>query len=190
MSGFNQFVSQLLTWFQWWVVIAPWEMAIRVRHGNKIYVLSPGVHLRIPGLDRFFIQRIRKRYMTTPTQTVTTLDKQAITVSGGTAYNIADIGKLYNTLSDAEDVIQIETLACIAQYISSRNLIDITLSGLQDYVTQCLKLDQYGLGDISFCITDFVCVKTYRLIQASPKDWSSGQSLNTQLEKIMGAPPQ
>ena len=187
LSGFNDLLSQILGLFQWWIVIAPWEMAIRVRRGRKMSVLLPGMHLRIPALDRFFVQRVKKRYMNTPTQTVTTIDKQAVTVSGGTAYSIVDIGLLYSTLSDPEDVIQIETLALVAQFIAEHTLDQISPSGIQDHVTQHLQLERYGLGDTSFLVTDFVCVKTYRLIQSSPKERDYDQKkLSTELEKAIG----
>lgn len=187
-NGLNEVISQILNLLQWWIVIAPWEAAIRVRRGRNITTLKPGMHFRIPTLDRFFIQRTRKRYMTTPTQTVTTKDRQAVTVSGGTAYSIVDIGTLYNTLSDPEDVIQTETLALVTQYIAAHSLEEITPNSIQNHVSQNLDLNKYGLGDVSFLITDFVCVKTYRIINSNPKDWGSGQALNTQNEKAIGRP--
>lgn len=187
LTGFNELISQVLGMFQWWIVIAPWEMAIRVRRGHKTTVLGPGMHFRIPALDRFFVQRVRKRYMNTPTQTVTSKDRQAITISGGTAYEITDIGKLYNTLSDPEDVIQIETLTLVAGYISAYRLEDLTINDIQTYVTKELDLEIYGLGNTSFLVTDFFCVKTYRLIQGGPKERDyDTKKLSTELEKVIG----
>lgn len=188
ITGINDLISQILTLFQWWIVIAPWEGAIRVRRGKKIKVLQPGMHFRIPALDRFFVQGTRKRYMNTPTQTVTTYDGQALTVSGGTAYSIVDIGALYDTLRDAEDVIQIETLSLVAQYVASHTLEESRPEAIQSYVNANLKLERYGLGEASFLITDFVCVKTYRIINSNPKDWGSQGALNTQTEKLIGKP--
>lgn len=186
ITGINDLISQILNLFQWWIVIAPWEGAIRVRRGKSIKVLSPGMHFRIPSLDRFFVQGTRKRYMNTPTQTVTTSDGHAITVSGGTAYSIMDIGLLYNTLRDAEDVIQIETLAKVAQFVASHTLAESRPEAIQEYVNEHLNLERYGLGDTSFLITDFVCVKTYRIINSNPKDWGSQGALNTQAERVIG----
>jgi hypothetical protein len=188
LSGFSDLISQFVSLLQWWVVIAPWEAAIRVRRGKYITVLQPGMHFRIPALDRFFVQGTRKRYMNTPTQTVTTNDGHAVTVSGGTAYSIADIGQLYNTLRDAEDVIQIETLALVAQYVATHSLEESEPSAIQGYVNDHLKLERYGLNETSFLITDFVCVRTYRIINSNPKDWGNGQSLSTQTEQNIGRP--
>jgi hypothetical protein len=178
-------ITKIMSMFQWWVVIAPWEQAIRVRHGKNIKVLKPGIHLRIPGFDRFFVQSLRKRYLNTPTQTVTTRDGKALTVSGGTAYSINDIGLLYNTLSDAEDVIQVETMATVADYVAWHNLDECRPEMLQEYVTDNLNFEQYGLTGVEFKITDFVAVRTYRLINSNPKDWSTGV-LNTTIDKFSG----
>lgn len=185
LSGLSDILNQIVNLFQWWIVIAPWEGAIRVRRGNKIKVLGPGIHMRVPALDRFFVQTMRKRYMNTPTQTVTTLDRQAVTVSGGTAYKISDIGALYNSLSAAEDVIQIETMALVTEYIATRYISDITPDKIQNYVGANLRLERYGLTDVEFCVTDFVVVKTYRIINSNPKDWSSSAALTVDTERRM-----
>lgn len=187
LTGLNQTISQILSLFQWWIVIAPWEMAIRVRRGNRIAVLNPGIHFRIPVFDRFFVQRTKKRYINTPTQAVTTSDGKAITVSGGTAYTIIDIALLYNTLSDPQDVVEIETLSLIAKHIAEHKSDEISPVTIQNYVNQNLNLKQYGLGDTSFLVTDFVCVKTYRLINSNPKDYTySNQALSTAIETKLG----
>lgn len=185
LNGLNDLLSQILNLFQWWIVIAPWETAIRVRRGKNISVLKSGVHFRIPSLDRFFVQGTRKRYMNTPTQTVTTKDGHAVTVSGGTAYSIADMALLYDTLRDAEDVIQIETLALVAQYIAGHTLDASRPEMIQQYVNDNLKLERYGLEAAGFLITDFVCVRTYRIINSNPKDWGSGQRLTTETERAI-----
>lgn len=168
---------------KWWVVIAPWEQAIRVRGGKKITTLGPGIRLRIPGLDRFFVQSTRKRYMHTPPQNVTTKDGKALTISGGTSYIVRDIGILYNTLSEAEDVIVTETQALIAAYVTQNSLEECSIGGLQEYVSGRLHLGRYGLGDVNFYVTDFVAVKTFRVITGGPRDSSiSFGSLNTSSE--------
>ena len=120
--------------------------------------------------------------MNTPTQAVTTVDGKAITISGGTSYTIEDIALLYTMLSDAQDVIQVETMGCVAEFIATHNMVDVTPATVQEYVNANLNLNRYGLGTTQFLVTDFVAVKTYRIIQSSPKDWGQEQSLNTNTE--------
>lgn len=179
----SELFQNIASVFRWWIVIAPWEQAIRVRHGSKVNLLGPGIHLRIPGLDRFFVQSVRLRYMSTPTQAVMTLDGEAITVSGGTSYSIGDIGVLYNTMQSAEDVIPTETMALVAEYITTHNLKDCKLASIQEFVTGKLSLEKYGLKDISFFVTDLVAVKTFRIINTGPKDWLHAGGLDTNAEK-------
>lgn len=151
---------------KWWVVIAPWEQGIRVRGGKKITTLGPGIKFRIPGLDRFFIQSTRKRYMHTPTQNVTTKDGKAVTISGGTSHIIKDIGVLYNTLNAPEDVISTETQSQIAAYVTQRTLEECSISGLQVHVNSTPHFEKYGLGGINFYVTDFVAVGLIVLLPA------------------------
>jgi len=181
-GGLNDIISQIVSMFQWWIVIAPWEQAIRVRRGKIIHPLGPGLHLRIPSLDRFFVQSTRLRYMNTPTQAVTTLDGKAITISGGTSYTIEDISLLYSKLSDAQDVIQVETMGRVAEFIATHYMAEVTPASVQDYVNANLDFNRYGLGTVQFLVTDFVAVKTYRIIQSNLKDWGTEQNLNTNIE--------
>ena len=185
-TSISQIISQIMSWFQWWIVIAPWELAIRVRSGKTVNVLQPGIHFRIPGFDRFFVQGTRKRYINTPTQAVTTADKKTLTISGGTSYVIDDIGKLYSTLSDAEDVISIETMSLVSKYVSAHSSDEISPDSIESFVNEQLKLDRYGLGDVAFRVTDYVSVRTYRFITTNPKDYGNTVALNTNTEKTIG----
>jgi hypothetical protein len=182
MENIGALFSRVFDLFKWWIVIAPWEQAIRVRNGKKIKVLEAGIHFRIPGFDRFFVQSTRKRYMNTPTQAVTTSDGKAITISGGTSYSIASIGILYDTLHDPSNVIQTETQAVVAQYIAENELINCTPIKVQAHVNKSLDFGKYGLTDVEFFVTDFVAVKTYRIINSSPLDFNGGV-LDTNYEK-------
>ena len=41
ISSLFSYISNLLTW---WIVLAPWEQAVRVRLGKHITVISAGIH--------------------------------------------------------------------------------------------------------------------------------------------------
>lgn len=181
VENINAFLSRIFDIFKWWIVIAPWEQAIRVRGGRSIKKLDSGIYFRIPGLDRFFVQSIRRRYLTTPTQAVTTLDGKAITISGGIAYSIKDIGVLYDTLQDPVSVIQTETRAIISNYIAANDFGKCNPKDLQEHVNSSIDFRMYGLDSVEFYITDFVAVRTYRIINSGPLDWNSGE-LNTTYE--------
>lgn len=188
VNGLNDIISRLMGLFQWWIVVAPWERAIRVRSGKAIRVLGPGLHFRIPGLDRFFVQGIRQQLINAPTQAITEPGGQTVTISGGLSYCIDDISKLYDTLGEAEDVIQLEVMALIARYVSTHKITDGYIEALENNVNSYLELDDYGLADYEYRVTDFCCVRTYRLIQSYPKDYTMG-GLTTKAETKPGVNP-
>lgn len=178
--GLQEFFRGLAGLLRWWVVVAPWEQAVRVRLGKHVRVLGAGIYWRIPGVDRIYRQSIRRRFSSVPTQTVTTKDGRAVTVSGALGYRIEDIGKLYDTLHHAEDTVQTEAAALVARFVRDCALAECTPGAVEESVTKALDLSRYGIGGVEFAITDFVAVRTYRLIQGEPKNYShDGGSLST-----------
>lgn len=183
MSFLTSFFSKLGQALRWWVVVVPWEQAVRVRMGNRMTILGPGVHVRVPWVDRIYRQSIRRRFSACPAQTLTTADGRAVTVAGALAYSITNIGLLYNTLHDAEDTIEIESQSLVAKFVRVHTLFECTPSAIEEAVTEGLNLERYGLGDVEFSITDYVAVKTYRLIGGEPRSYKSGASLSTTNEE-------
>lgn len=183
-----ELVSRFTGIFRWWVSVAPWEQAVRVRLGKHVRVLGAGVHLRIPAVDRVFRQSTRRRFSSVPTQTVTTRDEKTVTISGALGYAIADVGALYNTVHQAEDTIQTEAQAAVARYVHAHDLAECSPITLEHVVTEALDLGRYGISGVEFSVTDFAVVKTFRLIQGEPKSYShEGAYLSTALED--GATP-
>ena len=179
MATFQELFRNLGSLFRWWVIVAPWEQAVRVRLGKRVALLRAGCHLRIPLIDRVFRQSVRRRYITVPTQTITTLDGKTVTVSGGMGYAIRDVLTLYDTLHDAEDVVQTEVNAAVARFMSVRNLHDCLPLAIEQAVAAAVDLSRYGLEAGDFCVTDFAVARTYRLIQGEPKNWKQGVALDT-----------
>ena len=182
MTSIKELFSQFSNLLRWWVTIAPWEQAIRVRGGKKTIVLGPGIHLRIPFLDRIFRQSVRRRFSSCPVQTLTTADGKALTICGTLGYSIDDVGLLYNTLQHAEAAIESEAQGLVSAYVIKHKLEECSPQKVQEHVETLLNLKKYGLKDVSFIITTFVSVRTYRLLQGEPRDWISGDSLNTNRE--------
>lgn len=48
MQQFIAWLSGVLNSWKFWIVIAPWEVGVRIRLGRKAVALGPGLHLRIP----------------------------------------------------------------------------------------------------------------------------------------------
>jgi len=163
---------QLKEFFQWlidslkiWVIIQPWETAIRVRMGKQTKILTKGIFFRIPYLDSVFVQESRLRIIQMSLQTLTTKDLSAITIEGAIGYSITDIGKLYNTLYQPETTISNIVKSKIAAYIFTRNQNAIFPSELEKEIMENLQELDYGIDIQYFRVQNFAIVKTFRLIK-------------------------
>ena len=176
-----QSIRQLLTW---WITVAPWEQALRVRGGKRVTLLFPGVRLRIPVFDRIYRQPIRMRMTPSPAQTLTTKDMKTITLSGMLGYEIRNLETLYRTLHDPHDTIVGQVCGLIADFVADNNLANCKPLDIEIYVASNLHLEKYGLQSSTFNILNYCVVKTYRIIDQGFRDWGSGQHLNTTEESI------
>lgn len=170
--------------FTWLIIVAPWEQAIRVRLGSHVRLLNQGWYLRIPFIDRVYRQSIRRRLVTIPAQTLTTADGKALSVSGAIGYEIVDLMRLYETLHDPNDTIESEISAMVADFVGSRPLAECKPSALQTDVRSKMRLNRYGLNGTEFYVTNFVAVRTYRLITGEMKSWQRSEGIDTTREDM------
>lgn len=173
------FFTKIGNVFRWWVTVAPWEQALRVRLGKNVEVLKAGVHLRVPWVDRIYRQSTRRRLSTVPTQTVTTRDGKTLTLSCAVGYAIGDIKALYNTVHQPQDTIETEFQAAVARFVARSTLSECTTEALVKSCLEDVNLERYGLVDVEFHVTDFAVVRAYRLMQGEAKNWTHGDALDT-----------
>jgi hypothetical protein len=84
-------IGRVLASWKPWVVVAPWEIGVRVRLGRVAASLLPGPHLRIPVLDRVVLVNTRLRIGQTPTLTLECEDQRHVRVlSAIVGYAILD----------------------------------------------------------------------------------------------------
>lgn len=175
----SEFFHQIGRLFNWIIIVAPWEQALRIRLGKNVKILKVGWYFRIPFIDRIYRQSIRKRIITVSPQVLTTKDGKPITVGGCISYAIVDLRKLFDTLEHAEATIEADVTTKIAAYISSNVFSGCSTQAIEEYVLQEFNLEDYGLSGTGFCITSFATVKTYRFITGEIAAWSSGRELDT-----------
>lgn len=70
MNPFLEWLSRILDSWKFWVVIAPWEIGVRVRLGKRAVAMRPGFHLRVPFVDVITHVNTRMRIDGTPPVTV------------------------------------------------------------------------------------------------------------------------
>lgn len=165
MEIINQLIGTIAKFFEWWIIIMPWEQAIFIRAGKNPKVITNGLYFKIPFIDRIYIQPIRVRMIDLPVQTISTLDGKTITIKSVVGYSIKDILKMFNTISHPEMTIGGIVMGGISEYIRTTKLNDLSPKLVEEYLLNNLSKLDYGLGDISIKIPTWAEVKTFRLIQ-------------------------
>ena len=180
-SGIIQSLLNYMTdLLRWWVVVAPWEQAIRVRLGKRVALLHAGVWLRIPLVDKIYIQSIRLRVVSTHTQTLTSLDGKLLTIGATVGYSVKDILKLYQTMHFPEQTIQNIVAARIAQCVAANPAANLTPAALGAVASNGIDFSQWGLEAGQVQVTDFAFVRGYRLIMDGRAVYfGSGPDMNT-----------
>lgn len=161
-------IAQVFTWF---IVVAPWEQAIRVRLGKHVRLLTKGAYIRIPFMDRIFRQSSRRRLSIIRPQTLTTSDGKVVSCAGAVGFAVNDLLKLYDTLENPNDTIECEVAGIISRFIGARTLRECTSPALEAYVRENLHLDKYGLSGQEFYTTSFATARTYRFITGEMGMW-------------------
>jgi len=178
MNWLTQIMGAMSRPLKWWVVVASWEQGIRIRFGKNPKLLVPGIHLRVPWLDRVYLQSVRTRVVTISGQTISTLDKRVVTISFMAQYRIVDILKLYHELAMPDGVIKAESAAKVADYITSRRMADISLRGLEEEINKDNQAQaDRGLGDFRIRIIGFAETRCLRLITGEGHQWA-GNSMD------------
>lgn len=172
-----QALSRVLTW---WVIVAPWEKAIRLRFGKKQTELGAGVHLKIPLVHKVFVQNTRLLIVDTPNQTITTADGRVVTISAVVGYKIVDICKMFSSIQNPREVVNSLALGAIAEYITSRGSAECTIPGIEEDLIKRLHAKDWGLEFGLVKITDYAFVKTYRFItnESANTFWSGSVDLD------------
>lgn len=176
LSDIFQEIKNLLTWY---VIVTPWEAALRVRGGKNVTVLKAGVHWCVPIIHQVYRQSIRLRICDLPTQTLTTADGHTLTLKGMLGYEIKNIRKLYDKLQHADDALSNLVSGHIATFVAAQNRGDFTLLDIEREVLEKLDFSQYGLGNIKLRLTDFAYIRAYRIIMGESQG-VAGDFLNTE----------
>lgn len=171
MNQLKDIIDYLFNLIKIWVIIQPWETALRVRLGKKITLLKKGIHFRLPYFDSIYKQENRLRIVSIPIQTVTTKDFKTITMDSAIGYSIVDIKKLYETLYYPEITIINIVMSEVSKVIYSNNLDEISISNIEDEILEKLHILDYGLKFESYKIKTFAVVRTYRII--NDQSWVS-----------------
>lgn len=179
MSGVLDYLARLLGGVAFWIVVMPWQQALRVRAGRHVRLLKGGLYFKIPVLDVVHVESVRHRTSLVPTQTLSSADGQTVVIAAVVGYAISDVERLYRGLHHAEDTIIQTVQGAIAAEVFGLRRTEIEPGLLGKSVSDQLAaaFDVYGLGDVTVRVTDFAFMRTIRLIQ--DQRWSHGRALDT-----------
>lgn len=164
--------------FQLWIVIAPWEAALRVRAGKNPKVLRAGVNFRIPFLDRIFVQSVRLRTISDSGQTMTTLDGKTCTIAVAVSYSITDIYKLYMNVNNPESTLLHQLQGKIAAIVAGTNSTALTTGLIETEAVSAFDAAiGWGIGDLTLMVTTFAYAKTIKLLNYEYRSLSKANEL-------------
>ena len=179
VNTLQEILRQFGRLFRWWIIVLPWDQAIRVRLGKHTRVLQPGIYWRIPYIDLVFQQTIRRRSSRNDMQTLTTSDGHTITLASQMLYEINDIEKLYQSLHNPEDTLTALVQASIAQFVAGRDLVTCTPASIEKHLYDKVEFEDMGLNGVEFYVTNFAVVRTYRLLMDTVREWNTGDTMRT-----------
>lgn len=165
MNQAKEFIEYILNAVKIWILVQPWESAIRTRNGKNPKKLGPGLHFRLPYLDSIYIQENRTRVIVLPMQTVTTNDIQTISFGSAIGYSIDNLEQLYDTIYQPETVIMNMAMSKAASIIFDLSSKDVKPLEIEKQVLEYLNEKDYGIKFEYFSITNFAIVRTFRLLQ-------------------------
>lgn len=159
-SALSSLVAGLRSLLTWWVTVAPWEQGLRVRAGRHVRELGPGVYLKVPVLDRAYVQCTRLRTVNLPPITLDTSGRgHALTVVGVFEYAIADLRKLFDSLKYPE-----ATLAARAGAALHERMREVKEGDEMPSEVAVDGFEAMGICSARVVVVSRCEVRTYRLI--------------------------
>jgi hypothetical protein len=149
---------------KWWIVVASWEQGLRIRLGRNPTRLDPGIHFRIPFVDRIYVQSTRARVISVENQSLSTKDGKVYTVSLGVRFRINNIITVYETMAQPEGILACDALSLVARYISAKDSKDVDPEELESAINDNMPSYGSGLTDVLVNVTGFCHSRCYRMI--------------------------
>lgn len=169
MNTLLEHLSRVLSGWKFWVVVAPWDVGVRVRLGRKAIALAPGLHLRIPGVDEITLVNTRLRIVGTPTQTIpSSTPNKTRTVSASVGFRIVDPLRALMTYT--------EPMAAVAAFVQASIAEEGALRQKECLLALRKEFSPSGVEVLFVYANENVEVRTYRLISGGGGSMWSGPS--------------
>lgn len=164
-SAVSAFLQTAMRPLKWWVVVAEWEQGVRVRLGKKPKHLLPGLHFRIPWVDRVYVQSVRLRtFVAASNATCQTRTGRTAVLSLAIHFRVENILRLYDTMSSPESTLGTLAVEKAIAFIEGSSL-DVCSAD----VAAAIELDKeevsaWGLADLRISVTGFAYCRALRVM--------------------------
>lgn len=155
------------------VVVHPWQGAGVMRLGLYHRTLGPGYHAKWPLLEDVVETETCETTMRLPPQSLMTKDGKDLVTTGTLRYQLVDVKPYVCDVYDQKDALADNAMGAIASVIRNRTLEQLqdedgTSRAIIDLVRK--RVNKYGFKILNVTLTDFSRARSFRLIQAGPKD--------------------
>jgi hypothetical protein len=164
IDGIQKLIELFKLLVTWWFFVEPWEQAVRLRAGRRLKLCGPGVHFKVPFLDRVYVHNCRRMVVGCSPSTVSSRDGAVYTISATASFCIADVLRMHTSVHDPEGVVRQRITQVVADYVSAREADSITPHELSAELCR-IDLGDIGLADFDVCAGNFAKAPVYRLIQ-------------------------
>lgn len=157
------------------IVIAPDELGIRLlpglRSDIRVQELAPGWWVEWPVFIKIETIRCKTQVKDLRPQSVWTLDRHDLTISGAIRYRVRSARKALLEVWDYDQNIQAVAFGIIQQHVREHNLIDLSTRIIEDEVLKEVRKasEGWGLYIERVYITDIGATYNVRLLDNVPR---------------------
>lgn len=157
-----------------WFTVDEYEAGVLLRAGKVItdergnpIEYGPGIHLKVPLLDKPITTSIATETVNVSSQSLTTLDNQDIVVSSAIKCNVSNVGIYLIKVTDVQNALSDVTQGKIKQVVMSKNWEDVKSEETEKEITELVKKEakKWGIRVEYVTITTLAKLRSIRIIQ-------------------------
>jgi len=167
MNRLFEWLANMFGSWKFWIVIAPWNVGVRIRLGKVAKQMGPGLHFRIPFIDEITLINTRVRIDTTGTVTVAgSKPNTSRVVTANIGYAITDPAKAMLQYSYPGTVLQ--------GFVQAEIVAGTDPEEARRRINESVM--QHGIRVDFIYYSENVEVRTYRIMQGNGAGFWGGPS--------------
>lgn len=156
-------------------VVDAYETAAVLRFGRYHRACGPGLHWKIPFVDRVIEVITCTTTMRLPPQTLTTADGKQIVVTAIIRYNVRDVEPFVTIIYDQQDALCDVTMGAIREAVRQATFADLAAQPPEKEIATAVrrKVSRYGFDVEAVTFSDLAAIRSFRLVTPAGKDISN-----------------